>query len=155
MMPPSSPDTAPFRVTFFFGPDLVGQSDEMWRCVFNVKKRSWKGGVQVSVDISQRQVERIRGALHFPTWLAEALKQVPDDDRSNLAQRINEVFIQILCGRKLQLALESGLGQESQAIPAHAMISELDGVAQSEREHILSSLRTELDLDEHPFHSTS
>jgi hypothetical protein len=154
MMPPSSPDTTPFRITFFFGPDDLGQ-DEAWRCVFNVKKRSWKGGVQVSVDISQSQVERIRQALRFHSWLAETLKRVPDDERLDLAQRIDEVFIQVLCGRKLHLALESGLAQESQEIAAHAMISELDRLARSEREHIFSSLRAELDLDEPQFHSTS
>src|SRR5574338_561916 len=154
MMPPSSSDTTPFRITFFFGPDGVGQ-DEAWRCVFNVKKRSWKGGVQVSVDISQSQVERIRQALRFPSWLADALKRVPDDERLDLARRIDEVFIQMLCGRKLHLVLESGLAQESQEIPAHAMISELDRLAQSECEDILSSLRAELDLDEPQFRSTS
>ncbi|MEX5218295.1 MAG: hypothetical protein NW701_10755 [Nitrospira sp.] len=153
-MMPSSPDTTPFRITFFFGPDGVGQ-DEAWRCVFNVKKRSWKGGVHISVDISPGQVERIRQALRFPSWLAETIERVPDDERPDLAQRIEEVFIQVLCGRKLHLALESGLAQENQEIPAHALTSELDRLTQHEREHILSALRAELDLDEPQFHSAS
>lgn len=152
MMPRSSPDAALFRVTLFFGPDLGGQDgEEEWRCVFNVKKRSWKGGVQVSVDITREQVERIRSALQLTAWLKNALESVSDDERSLLAKRIDEVFIQILCSRKLNLALAAGLGQESQEIPAHTMSSELDRLAHSERDDILLSLHTELDL-EGPFH---
>ena len=153
MISRSSPDAAPFRVTLFFGPDLGGPNgEEEWRCVFNVKKRSWKGGVQVSVDITRDQVERIRSALPFTSWLKNALESVPDDERSLLAQRIDEVFIQILCSRKLNLALVAGLEQESQEISAHSMSSELDRLVHSEREDILLSLHTELDL-EGPFHS--
>lgn len=154
MMRSSPPDNAPFRITFFFGPDRVGRDEDHWRCVFNVKKRSWKGGVQVSVDISQAQVERMHATLDVATWAAEALQTTPDDERPALRQRIEEVFIQALCGRKLDLALQSGLEQQNQEIPAHALTHELDRIVRSEREHIFTSLRTELDLDD-PSHSHS
>lgn len=152
MRPLSVPENAPFRITLFFGPDKAGEDDRHWRCVFNVKKRSWKGGVQVSVDISSAQVERLLAALEVARWTSGILARVPADERPALHQRIEEVFIQALCGRKLDLALQSGLEQENQEIPAQALAEELDHLARTEREQLFASLRTELDLDD-PFQS--
>src|SRR6266705_5247993 len=50
-----------FRITFFFGPEAAPDRPGVVRCVFNVKKRSWKGGVQVTVELASAQFERIRG----------------------------------------------------------------------------------------------
>jgi hypothetical protein len=151
MRPLSVPQNAPFRITLFFGPERVGEDDH-WRCVFNVKKRSWKGGVQVSVDISSAQVERLLAAFQVAAWTSDILARIPPDERPALHQRIEEVFIQILCGRKLDLALQSGLEQQNQEIPAQALSKELDHLACTEREQLLSALRTELDFDD-PFQS--
>lgn len=150
MLSPSDPATAPFRVTFFFGPDMVGQDDSHRRCVFNVKKRSWKGGVQVSVDLSNAQVERMRTELDFATWMTEALQSVPDEDRTSVAQRMEEVFVQSLCARKLDLALGAGLEPRNQTIAADAWVAELDQITGTERELIYTWMRAELDLDESP-----
>jgi hypothetical protein len=152
MRPLSAPENAPFRITLFFGPERSGEDDRHWRCVFNVKKRSWKGGVQVSVDISSAQVERLLAALQLAGWTSNILAKVPPDERPALHQRIEEVFIQTLCGRKLDLALQSGLDQQNQEIPVQALAEELDHLALAEREQLLTSLRTELDLDD-PFQS--
>jgi hypothetical protein len=148
MKPLSVPEPSPFRITFFFGPDTTGQDGCHWRCVFNVKKRSWKGGVQVSVDISRSQVTRLVEALHLAAWTNEILASVPDDERPALRRRIEEVFIQTLCGCKLQLALQSDFEPQNQDIPADALTKELDQLAAGEEERIFSSLRTELDLDD-------
>ena len=153
MRPLSVPENAPFRITLFFGPDKAGEDDRHWRCVFNVKKRSWKGGVQVSVDVSSAQVERLLAASQVASWTSDILAKTPPDERSALHQRIEEVFIQTLCGRKLDLALQSGLEQQNQEIPAQALMEELDHLACTEREQLFVSLRTELDLDD-PFQST-
>ena len=59
---PSS-DPAQYRVTFFFGPEAVEERPDHLRCVFNVKKRSWKGGVQVAVDVARRHLDRARERL--------------------------------------------------------------------------------------------
>ena len=147
MKPLPVPEPSPFRITFFFGPEST-EDGAHWRCVFNVKKRSWKGGVQVSVDISHSQVARLVEALHLAAWRKEILTTVPDDERPALWQRIEEVFIQTLCSRKLHLALQSDFEQQNQDIPAEALTKELDHLAASEEEHIFSSLRTELDLDD-------
>ena len=52
--------TDEFRITFFFGPEAAPDRPGVVRCVFNVKKRSWKGGVQVTVELEAAQLERIR-----------------------------------------------------------------------------------------------
>jgi hypothetical protein len=148
MNPPAVPEHAPFRITLFFGPEEAGEEGRNWRCVFNVKKRSWKGGIQVSVDIPRTQVERLVGALHLGAWTGAMLDRVQEDERPLLRQRIDEVFIQMLCSRKLDLALQSGLEQQNQEIAAEALITELDRLAESEREQLFASLRTELDLDD-------
>ncbi|HJR75557.1 MAG TPA: hypothetical protein VJ805_01240 [Nitrospiraceae bacterium] len=148
MEPLSVPEPSPFRITFFFGPETTGEDGTHWRCVFNVKKRSWKGGVQVSVDISRSQVARLVETLHLAAWTREILTCVPNDDRPALRQRIEEVFIQTLCSRKLDLALQSDFEQQNQDIPAEALTEELDHLAAREGKRIFSSLRTELDLDD-------
>lgn len=144
----SVPEHAPFRITLFFGPDRVEDDDSCWRCVFNVKKRSWKGGVQVSVDMSEAQVDRLVAALNLAAWTDEILARFPDEERPVLHQRIEEAFIQLLCGRKLDLALQSGLEQHNQEISARALTKEMDDVSIVEREQLFASLRTELDLDD-------
>lgn len=148
MSPLSAPDNVPFRITLFFGPDKVGEEEVHWRCVFNVKKRSWKGGVQVSVDVSRTQIERLRAALEITAWRRELLAKIADDERAAMAQRIEEVFVQALCTRKLNLVLQSGIEQQNQEIPAQAFTDELDHIARAEADHILAAVRTELDLDD-------
>jgi hypothetical protein len=144
----SVPEHAPFRITLFFGPETVGDDKSRWRCIFNVKKRSWKGGVQVSVDISEAQVDRLVTTLDVAAWASDILATISDDERPILRQRMEEVFIQLLCGRKLDLALQSGLGRHNQELSADALTKEVDDLAVTDREQLLASLRAELDLDD-------
>jgi hypothetical protein len=153
MKPLSVPEHALFRITLFFGPEKTGDDESRWRCVFNVKKRSWKGGVQVSVDISGAQVDRLVRTLSLAAWSSAVLAHLSDEERPVFRQRMEEVFIQLLCGRKLDLALQSGLEQHNQEISADALIKEVDDLSVSEREHLFASLRTELDLHD-PRHPT-
>ena len=44
------PELPQYRVTLFFGPEPVKARPSRVCCVFNVKKRSWKGGVQIAVE---------------------------------------------------------------------------------------------------------
>jgi hypothetical protein len=52
-----APEFSQFRVTLFVGPQPVEGRPFTSSCVFNVKKRSWKGGIQVAVVITQSQIE--------------------------------------------------------------------------------------------------
>src|SRR6266487_2186167 len=95
--------TEDFRITFFYGPDNVPDRPEAVMCVFNVKKRSWKGGVQVVVELAQAQLEQLR-------------------ERGLLG----ELFTQQVCRAKLDLAIAAGINQENQTIAADALKEALD-----------------------------
>ena len=54
-----APEPSQFRVTLFVGPQPVEGRPFTYSCVFNVKKRSWKGGIQVSVVVTQSQIDSL------------------------------------------------------------------------------------------------
>jgi hypothetical protein len=54
-----APEPSQFRVTLFVGPQPVEEGPFNYSCVFNVKKRSWKGGVQVAVALTQRDIDQL------------------------------------------------------------------------------------------------
>jgi len=148
MLPSPAPESPLYRITFFFGPEAVDQTGRQWRCVFNVKKRSWKGGIQVTVDLTSDQVARGRAACNLMTWVERVVSSVPVEERAGLLQRIDELFIQALCAWKLDLVAQHGLSQENQTIPADACSSQFESAADSIRPRIISYLCAELDLDE-------
>ncbi len=142
MSPESPSDPSQYRVTLFFGPKEVEGKPCTQTCVFNVKKRSWKGGIQVAVDITNQQIETGRVAIDYPQWLADAAIE----DRSSQADRARELFVQALCWCKLDLLLQSGLAQDNQRLPADRFSTELREAAKRRREFITSYMATELDL---------
>ena len=54
-----APEPSQFRVTLFVGPQPVEGRSDASSCIFNVKKRSWKGGIQVAVVITQNQIDTL------------------------------------------------------------------------------------------------
>ena len=68
-----APEPSQFRVTLFVGPQPVEGKPFTSSCVFNVKKRSWKGGIQVTVAITQNQIDTFSTDINFSHWLAQAL----------------------------------------------------------------------------------
>jgi hypothetical protein len=142
----SFPQSPLYRVTLFFGPEPVAGSPPRVRCVFNVKKRSWKGGVQVAVEMEEAQVARLRRAMAFDDWLATALAGVPDAERGAYHSRAQDHFVQAVCSLKLDLATEAGLTQENQTISAGALVDEVDRTALQHTERITNGILVELDL---------
>src|SRR5690242_1834939 len=100
-------ELAHFRVTLFVGPQLVQGKPFTHATVFNVKKRSWKGGVQVAVELEQRQIDRLGAAIGFAQWLKEALMSAPAEERAAYHERAQELLIQALSWCKLELLLQS------------------------------------------------
>jgi hypothetical protein len=135
-----------FRITLFYGPESVHEHPGVQRCVFNVKKRSWKGGVQVAIDLEETQVARARTALRFDDWLQDRLMVVAQDDRLAMEERASELFIQSVAALKLDLAIEAGLPQKNQHLDSRAFINELDQRLGQAAEHIKSQILVELDL---------
>ena len=62
-----------YRVTFFFGPESVKGQPDVLACVFNVKKRSWKAGIQVSVEMGTDQLSFLREKMRLADRLEKSL----------------------------------------------------------------------------------
>ena len=141
-----APEPSQFRVTLFVGPQPVKGKPFTSSCVFNVKKRSWKGGVQVAVDITQSQIDRLSTDVEFPRWSALALADLTDADRVFQQERAHELFIQAVCWCKLDLALQSGITQENQCLAADTWIAEVREAVIKRTNFITSYIAAELDL---------
>jgi hypothetical protein len=146
MLTEPSTESSQFRVTLFVGPQSVEGKPFTHSTVFNVKKRSWKGGIQVAVQIDQPQIEATSSATGFPQWLAETLIAVPEEDRLAYQARAQELFIQAVCWCKLDLLLQSGITQENQCLTSDTFVAELQNVATTRCAFITSHIASELDL---------
>ena len=146
MSPVPTPQLPPYRITLFYGPEPVAGHPSRVSCVFNVKKRSWKAGVQVVIELDERQLAHARQVSGFEAWLREVLAAVPEAERAGYEGRAGDLFVQGVCALKLDLAIEAGLRQENQSIGADALVSELDGVILGQAERLKSQVLAELDL---------
>jgi hypothetical protein len=146
MAPDALSETSQFRVTLFVGPQPVQGKPFTQATVFNVKKRSWKGGVQVAVELDQTQIERLGDAIGFPQWLEQALVTAPPDEQAAYHERAHELLIQALAWCKLDVLLQSGITQKNQCLPADTFVAELDGIVPTKRDFVASHVAAELDL---------
>jgi hypothetical protein len=142
----SAPEAPQYRITFFYGPAPAEDRPACLCCTFNVKKRSWKGGVQVAVEVDERQVARAQVVTGFEPWVRRIGATLLDAERADYESRARDLFVQHLCGLKLDLAIESGLQQENRRIAAEAFVRELDEAAPMRKERLLAAILTELDL---------
>ena len=141
-----APEPSQFRVTLFVGPQPVEGQPFTSSCVFNVKKRSWKGGIQVAVVITQSQIDTLSTDVDISRWLALALADLADEDRLSHQRRAHELFIQAVCWCKLDLALQSGITQENQCLADDIWISEVRDTVIKRTNFITSYIASELDL---------
>ena len=141
-----APEFSQFRVTLFVGPQPVEGRPFTSSCVFNVKKRSWKGGIQVAVVITESQIEMLSVGIDFSRWLAQALNGLSDEDRLSHQERAHELFIQAVCWCKLDLALQSGITQENQCLSDDLGIAEVRDAVIERTNFITSYIASELDL---------
>ncbi|WP_454063574.1 hypothetical protein [Candidatus Nitrospira salsa] len=144
----SSPRVPPYRITLFYGPEYIEGSPKTIQCVFNVKKRSWKGGVQIVVDVDKLQFARVEASLQFDKWLEGILAQLPEEFRSESKVRARDLFAQQVCLMKLQQAIQQGIRQENAKLTREVLVEELDKVTTQEGEQIKSQVLTELDVEE-------
>lgn len=153
MMSEVTRDVQTFRVTLFFGPEPVEGNTDAVACVFNVKKRSWKAGIQVAVEIGTSQLGALRRIMKLNDRLAARLMAVDSNEISHYQERAGDVFAQVLCRCKLGLRLQSGLAQDNQRIVADELTDELCEEAFTRTDDILASMFDELDLN--PSHPSS
>lgn len=141
-----APEPSQFRVTLFVGPQPVEGRPGLSSCVFNVKKRSWKGGIQVAVNMTQSQIDRLRTDMDFPGWLARALSDLSAEDHSSHQERASELFVQAVCWCKLDVLLQSGITQENQCLAEDTWIAEVGETVIRRRSFVTSYIAAELDL---------
>ena len=139
-------DLSLFRVTLFVGPQPVEGKPFTQSTVYNVKKRSWKGGIQVAGEMNQAQINRLSTAIGFDQWLEEALAGAPHEERAAYHDRAQELLIQALAWCKLDLLLQSGITQKNQCLTADTFVAELDVIVPQKRNFIASHVAAELDL---------
>ena len=135
-----------YRITLFYGPEYLEGSPKTIQCVFNVKKRSWKGGVQVVVDVEEAQFLRIQQSLQFSEWLENKLTQLPEDSRQESKVRAIDLLAQQVCLTKLQRAIEQGIRQENSTIGSESLVQELDEITSQTAEHMKQQVLEELDI---------
>ncbi len=139
-------DLSQFRVTLFVGPQALEAEPFTFSTVFNVKKRSWKGGVQVAVELRRDQIEAGRAAIRFNLWVTKSLAALPAEERSSQESRAQELLIEALSRCKLDLLLLAGIAQENQRLKADAWAQQFDSTVTARAEFITSYVATELDL---------
>ena len=141
-----APEPSQFRVTLFVGPLPVEGKPYASSCTFNVKKRSWKGGIQVAVVITESQIEMLSVGIDFSRWLAQALNGLSDGDRLSHQERAHELFIQAVCWCKLDLALQAGITQENQCLADETWTAEVRDTVIKRTNFVTSYIASELDL---------
>ena len=141
-----APEFSQFRVTLFVGPQPVEGRPFTSSCVFNVKKRSWKGGIQVAVVITQSQIDMLSVGSDFSRWLAQALIGLSEEDRLSHQERAHELFIQAVCWCKLDLALQAGITQEHQFLTDETWTAEVGDSIIKRTNFVRSYIASELDL---------
>ena len=135
-----------YRVSFFFGPEQVEGKPDVLACLFNVKKRSWKSGIQVAVEISTGQLSAIEQRIHLGDQLAKSLVGVEPHEQADYQERSGDIFVQAVCRRKLDLRLLPGLTQNNQRIPAEELMVELEQAISKEPQQLISYVLDELGL---------
>lgn len=146
-MSPFTPPVAPqFRTTLFFGPEPVEDDPTTIQCVFNVKKRSWKAGIQIAVHLRRVALTAAwtRGALG--AWLTQLVAVLPEEERAAAYTRGEEQCHVELARLKLQEALDLGLPQENQTLAARDHEAALERLSPADFATLLAQLRAELDL---------
>ena len=142
----SLPESSSYRVTLFFGPEPSEEGPDTLVCVFNVKKRSWKAGIQVAIEIDRQQLSAIRQQIGLDDRLAALFSTLGPDERPAYEARVPDFFAQAVSRCKLDLRLQSGLTQENQRIPAAELVPELARSVNARREYVVTYILTELDL---------
>ncbi|NKB81259.1 MAG: hypothetical protein GKS05_05095 [Nitrospirales bacterium] len=142
------PQIPQYRYTLFFGPELGKALPPISYCVFNVKKRSWKGGIQIVVELTHDQIARACHLLNYEAWLTNVFLSLPEEDRDALCSHARDLLVQSLCQMKLQLALQDGLRQETHCLPSESFVHELDNLLKENTIQIKADILSELDLGE-------
>jgi len=146
MLADTSAESAQYRITLFFGPESVDAKPFTHACVFNVKKRSWKGGIQVLVEANDAQIQASRTSIHFSQWLTQTLGDSTGEDRAAQEARAGELFIQAFCRCRLDRLLQTGITQENQCLTADSWNTQDQADLVNRNDFIRTYVTAEMDL---------
>ena len=132
-----------FRITLFYGPDAVEAGRVL--CVFNVKKRSWKAGVQIAVEMHEAWIRQFREQLGVSIWLEELLSPVAAEEQASYRTRAEDLFVQEICLRTLELAVER-LPQKNGRLTADTYHDALQQGLLADAAQLKARLAAQLDL---------
>lgn len=135
-----------FRITFFYGPEELTDRPDSLQCVFNVKKRRWKGGVQVGVALTKDQLARHAEHRQLAELVEMIRAKVEPEVFPDYEQRVRDLFVQQVCWIKLDLAVARGIEQANQTISPDDLVYELDREIAMRGDRIREAILTELDL---------
>ncbi len=151
----SPPQIPLFRITLFYGPEGVKNDPNSEHCIFNVKKRSWKGGVQVEIVVHSSQVRQLEASLNLPVWFESVLISVPKEEQSDFMMRGRDLFVQLICFHKLQARIQAGIRQENTQVHGNQLVSETAELVLGNASEIKDRILTELDIETEYGQSTS
>lgn len=137
-----------FRITLFYGPEDVEGASETIHCVFNVKKRSWKGGIQVGIQLDRSQLEVLSQRLNYTSWIEQVLRDIPSTDRDGYRIHAADLLTQLICFYKLQEYIHQGILQENVQVGADQLFEETQEVVCREIEEIKRQILVELDIED-------
>ncbi|RMH08383.1 MAG: hypothetical protein D6704_03165 [Nitrospirae bacterium] len=143
----SPPPIPPYRFTLFFGPETDQADPQIVYCVFNLKKRSWKGGIQVVVELNTEQLAQAKRLLDFEHWYADLLQRLPDSERAEYTPLGHDIFVQQLCQLKLQVAIERGIPPDTSRLGWQQFETELAESLKAQRETVKAQIARQLDLE--------
>jgi hypothetical protein len=143
---PTIPSGPRYRRTLFYGPVPVEHCPGSVSCTFNVKKRTWKAGVQIVVELTERQIAWTQEVTAFESWLTRILSDNLGAERLDYECRARDLFVQRLCALKLDLAMEAGLRQDHSRIPAESFEQELAAAVHVHKDRLRAEILAELDL---------
>ncbi len=136
-----------FRITLFYGPETVAGASNTIHCVFNVKKRSWKGGVQVGIQMNLSQLEEMNQRFDYRSWINGILLNVPSEERQIYHQKAEDLLTQLICFYKLQEYIQQGIQQENVQVSPEQLFEETQTVVFREMEEIKRQILVELDIE--------
>ena len=135
-----------FRINLFYGPEELEGASQIIHCVFNVKKRSWKGGVQVGIEVKKSQLDDLARQCNYQSWLKEVLKGVPDENCEEYRQKAQDLLIQLICFYKLQECIHQGIQQKNVQVGPDRLVRETEEAVCRDMEDIKRQILVELDL---------
>lgn len=144
----TTPKIPLFRITLFYGPEAVIGASNTIHCVFNVKKRSWKGGVQVEIQLKRSQLETMNQRFNYASWLERILQPIPGEEYQIYQQKAEDLLTQLICFYKLQEYIRHGIHQENVQVSPEQFFQETQEVVYQEMEEIKRQILVELDIVE-------